>query len=594
MTQLIDPIRLRLTLALTGASAGGVFWVLFEYLPDLVDNQRALLFIAAFAGSLFSSLLLLVGRLGLRAALRYALVLALVSALLLLWASFRFGKVEQFLEAIHPFLAFFYLISLPLPFFLAQETAPGGWRDYDALFDHAWSIFVRSGTAWAFTGLFWLVLLLSDQLLSLVGFPYLGDLTGKLWIAMPLTGVVLGLALAVLYELKTVVSTLRRLALQLLRLLLPLVALVVALFILLVPFRGLDAVFGSLSAAGTMLAMAIGAVTLITSATDARDEDAVRSRLMVLSVRLLSLLLPVIAAIAVYAIWERVGQYGWTPTRLSATVIAVLVLAYALAYAGAVLSRQNWRARIRVANTALALAVIGLSLLWMTPMFNLEKISAISQVDRFLSGKIGVKELDVWQLGKRWGKSGTAALARIREVRDHPEQAALDDKLARFDAGKSRWVVDANSEEQGYAENLASLREGLPVRPKGQEIPDGMLEALPRRMLSELRASCDETLPDGRPECVLVLGEFYAGDLAVSGVVFWRMKNATEPEVVSFLREAGDDEYSYRRDVLFLGGNIKTRDATALITRLLDGGYSFAPARLRALEIDGIQVIPRR
>lgn len=67
-----DPMRLRLTLAAIGAAAGDSFWVLFEYLPDLVGDQRVLMLIAAFAGALFGGMLLMVGRLGLAAAFRYA------------------------------------------------------------------------------------------------------------------------------------------------------------------------------------------------------------------------------------------------------------------------------------------------------------------------------------------------------------------------------------------------------------------------------------------------------------------------------------------------------------------------------------------
>lgn len=178
---------------------------------------------------------------------------------------------------------------------------------------------------------FWMVIFLSDQLLSLVGFEYLGNIIENMWISMPLTGIILGLALAILNELKVVVSVLRRLALQLLRLLLPLVAVVVALIIVLVPFQGLEKVFGTLSAAATMLVMAAGAVTLITSSVDARDKDAAHSRLMVLSAKGLSVLLPLIAGIAVYAIWLRVEQYGWTPARISGALVSVVVLAYSLA-----------------------------------------------------------------------------------------------------------------------------------------------------------------------------------------------------------------------------------------------------------------------
>jgi len=594
MTVSENPMRLRLTLALIGALAGFFYWILFEYIEDMVADQRVVMLLASFAGILAGGLLVMVGRLGLRPAFRYASVFALVSAILLFWASFRFGTVGGFFNTMHPALAFSVLVWLPLPFAMAQETADSGWRDYEGLFDHAWSIFVRTITAWSFTGLVWLVVFLSDQLLSLVGFTYIGTLIEKLWIALPLTGAVLGLAMAVLNELKTVVSTLRKLALQLLRLLLPLVAVVVALFIILVPFQGLDRVFGALSAAATMLAMAAGAITLISSAIDARDSDAAQSRVMVLSAKALSVLLPVISAIAVYAIWLRIAQYGWTPPRISAAVIAVSVLAYSLAYAFAVLTGGAWRTRIRSANLWMALSLTALSALWFTPVLNVERISANSHVSRFESGLIKVSNLDLWRLGQDWGKAGQAALERVRAIKNHPEQAALADKLARYDRGESRWQYDNADGNQDGLRQLADLKALIPVQPKGSVIPEGALEELPRVTVGKILNSCKDDLPDGRPGCVMVTGTFGSGETRPAAVLFWRRDLGPGSEIVVLEQRQTGALFNYHRSAFSLGGDLEKRRAEELIALVLDGGFKFAPAKLNALEIDGVQILPRR
>ncbi len=594
MTDTADAMRLRLTLAAIGAIAGYFFWALFEYLPDLVDEQRVLMLVGAFAGSLFGGLLLLVGRLGLPVAFRYAAVIALVSALVLFWASYRFFTVEDYFEAGHPVIAFTFLTWLPLPFVMAQETSQSGWRDYEALFDHAWSIFVRTVTVWMFTGLFWLVIFLSDQLLELVGFVYLGELVENLWFSMPLTGAIVGLAMAVLNELKTVVSTLRRLALQLLRLLLPLVAVVVALFIVLVPFQGLEKVFGSLSAAGTMLAMAAGAVTLITSAIDARDEDSAHSRLMVMAAKGLAVLLPLIAGIAVYAIWVRVGQYGWTPPRLSASVIALVVLGYALAYAASVLAGKNWRGHIRTANTWKALVVIVVSVVWLTPVLNVERISANSHVDRFEAGLIGVEDLDVWRLGQNWGKPGLQALGRVRAITGHAEQAALIHKLAEFDKGTSRYAYEHSDDNLTNQQTLADLKAILPVLPEGSELPEAVFADIPKVTIERMLIGCKASLPDGRPGCALVLGEFDPRLKASAAVLFWRSNAGEGTEIVTLERRQPNGPFDYRRSAVALGGDPEGRPADELIGMVLDGQFSFKPAWLNALEIDGIQILPRR
>ncbi len=588
------PMVLRLSLAVIGALAGLSFWLLFDYLPEFVDSVRGLIVAAAFAASLFSGLLLMVGQIRLLPALRYGGAIASVSAVLLWWSSLRFSDVVAFSDSAQPFVAVFVLAQLPLPFVLAQETARTGWRDDESLFDHAWSIFVRAITSWAFVGLFWLVIFLSDQLLSLVNFDYLGLVFEKSWIAMPLSGLVLGLSIAVLNELQNVVATLRRLALHLLRLLLPLVAIVVGLFIILVPFQGLDDVFGSLSAAGTMLVMAAGAVTLITAAVDGRDADAAQSRIMVGSARILSLLLPVIAGIAVFAIWQRVAQYGWTPARLAAAAISGIGFAYAVCYGLSVLRRQGWRGRVRRANRWLAIALIGLAILWLTPVLNVERISAKSQVARFLDGRVKVADLDVWSLGRDWGLAGKAGLAQIRALDNYPKQDLLNKRLARYDAGESRWGFNRDLGDRSASEVRLQLAKILPVRPQGAVLPKAALANILDYTLMPILKSCENTLPDGRPGCVLVMGSFSRSGGQEDGVLFWRDRDPERTEIATLERGADEAEISLRMSANSLGGDIYRQPAEALIARILDGEFAFKPARLDALEIGGIQILPTK
>ncbi|NOX72782.1 MAG: DUF4153 domain-containing protein [Alphaproteobacteria bacterium] len=587
-------MTLRITLALTGALAGLSFWALFEFLPDQVDSLRLLMVLAAFLAAFFSGLLLMLGRISLLAAMRYAAVIAAVSALLLLWSSYRFDDVSAFFESLHPFVALVVLAQLPLSFAMAQEMSPQGWRDYESLFDNAWSIFVRSVTSWAFVGLFWLVIFLSDQLLSLVKFDYLGLVYDKSWIALPLSGLVLGLSLAVLNELQNVVATLRRLALHLLRLLLPLVALVVALFIGLVPFQGLDDVFGSFSAAGTMLVMAAGAVTLITAAVDGRDEDAARSPVMVVSARVLALLLPIIAGIAVFAIWERVVQYGWTPARFAAAAVSGIGFAYALSYGLSVLRGQGWRARVRFANRWLAVGLIGLAMLWLTPVLNVERISANSHVARFIDGRMKVADLDIWSLDRDWGLAGKAGLARIRALTDHPEQKLLNEHLARFDDGASRWALSRGIDEIGVPKTKVRLAEILPVRPAGAVLPEAALSDIPDYELERILQSCLQSLPDGRPGCALVLGSFTRSGGQEAGVLFWRDTDPERTEIATLKQSADETEYFYRISVVSYDGEMALQPAEALIAQVLNGDFAFTPMRLDALEIGGIQISPRQ
>lgn len=585
--------QLRVVLPLIGAISGCTFWLLFEILPEHVSDARWLLLLAAFAAAYSAFLLVSVGPLSLRrAALQGAWVSALAS-LLMFSSSWRFFSLEDALDAGHPFAAYALLTSLPIPFILAFETAPKGWRDYEALFDNAWSIFVRSATAWAFTGLFWLVVFLSDALLGLVGFNYIGDLISHALVWMSLTGLVLGLALSVLDEMTGVVSTMRGLALQLLRLLLPLVAVVVALFIVQVPFQGLARVFGSLSAAATMLAMVAGAATLITAAVEASDEDAAKSRLMVGTARGLSLLLPIVAGIAVYAIWLRVAQYGWTPARLGGTLVALVVLGYALSYAAAVLSGAAWRALIRSANTYIALSIIGLSILWFSPILNAERISANGHVARFLNGKIAVKDLEFHKLDQTWGKAGKRALERLRSAENPPEATVLAAALKSFDQGASDSELRRVTQKGDRETALAALAAEMPLHPRGTDWPNGALSSLSDRRLANVLAGCRQLLETGQSGCVAIALKVEAGQLRDSLMVFYRGDATEQVQYFALVANENSDGYRYSTARRLIAGDILDIESTALIAALHAGEFTVAPAKLNAIELNGMQILAR-
>ena len=81
------------------------------------------------------------------------------------------------------------------------------------------------------------------------------------------------------------------------------------------------------------MTMTVAAATLITTALDSSDAEAAHSPIMQFAARALAVLMPVLGGLAGYAIAIRVGDYGWTPNRVAAAVIAAVVLGYALFYA---------------------------------------------------------------------------------------------------------------------------------------------------------------------------------------------------------------------------------------------------------------------
>ncbi|MEY8837405.1 DUF4153 domain-containing protein, partial [Cribrihabitans sp. XS_ASV171] len=116
------------------------------------------------------------------------------------------------------------------------------------------------------------------------------DLLEKLfrtdWLAFALSGAVLGLALAVLHELRDRLSPF--LVLRLTRLLVPVLLAVVAVFLVALPLRGLSRLFGEFSSAGTLMSVTIAAITLISTALDRDRAHEVESPGLRLATRILS------------------------------------------------------------------------------------------------------------------------------------------------------------------------------------------------------------------------------------------------------------------------------------------------------------------
>lgn len=154
-------------------------------------------------------------------------------------------------------------------------------------------------------------------------------------VALVVTGLALGLAIAVVDELADVVSP--DLVLRLLRLLVLPVCIVLGLFLIVLPVAGIETVFSSISAAATLLTISALVATLVTAALDQSGAEQSRSPLILQPARVLALMLIVPSGLAVWAVWERVAQYGWTPDRVFAAVVAVLGLGYGVIYPGAVL-----------------------------------------------------------------------------------------------------------------------------------------------------------------------------------------------------------------------------------------------------------------
>ncbi|MEJ5217662.1 hypothetical protein WG622_05390 [Cognatishimia sp. D5M38] len=563
MSEISNENLTRIGMACVGALAGGSVWVLMDVLPQSIENQWLLLWIGSVIFGFFTPLLGLVGPLKPREALSVAAVLGLSAAALFYWASLRVTDVDDVFEIGFDPAAFCVLIFMGAPF--GAAVMRGRVFDYAFLFDTAWGIVVRYLAAWVFVGLFWAALFLSHALLEIVGITLIWDLVEEDVVPFVLTGLVLGLALAVANELRAYVSP--YLLLRLLRLLMPPLVLVVGVFILALPFRGLSGLFGEFSAAGTLMAVAIAGASLIAAAVDSTDEEAVGSRLMHLATKAFAGMLPILGVLAVWAVVIRVSDYGWTPVRLAAFVAAVFVLAYGVLY-GAALLRSDWMARIRQANVYHALAVLLVAALWLSPVLDTSRISANSQVKRLVTGVSTVENLPAWEIVNEWGWAGQRALERLKAL-DETEYPGLGDVLLRAE-NDSKW--EFNRSESGPT-RLSMATEALEkaiLYPEGASLTPSALAGLRRIPLERLVESC------GVGPCVLILGEMGEGR-----------------QIVSFIPqfEGGADVALYgENDGVYFYDQYLTQVDQATLEKVAAGEFRVAPSSLKSIWIGEMEI----
>lgn len=492
-------LRNRLIMSGFGGVAGICFYALSEVVARGVFSDRLALAVGLFILMLFGGAITMSCAMPLRRALTMSAALGALIAALVSWAGFRFETLDQFDGDPILVSAVLVLGLLPLPFLMAMHTAH--WGSYAAVFRHAWALFLRILFAWAFVGLVWGLIYLSDALFDLVELPVIERLLEVEITPWIITGVLFGLAMAVVDELTDYMSP--YLILQVMRLLVPFVLLVLMVFLAALPFRGLTGLFGGLSSAAILLIMAAAAVALISATADEADDAAPLPQFMMRAAQGLGLIAIVPAGLGAWAVWTRVAQYGWTPERLFAAWAAVFILAYTLSYAVAVL-RGGWRAHVRQANIYLALGLIGSAALWLTPVLNPQAIATASQIARFSESDSKPEMLDIPALN-RWGKAGQLALAGLEVVAKEPGQTALAAALAQ----------GADATDMPDAATLrAYLAKKMPLQPDTTEAiaaRDRILTAAEVYQLKEWQDGCDAPLPGGKPGCAMVVANLHDG-----------------------------------------------------------------------------------
>ncbi|MDR6093538.1 DUF4153 domain-containing protein [Stenotrophomonas sp. SORGH_AS_0321] len=435
---------------------------------------------------------------------------------------------------------------LRLPFSLAMAIATfislpwwqhrlqhGHWRaSYDALFERAWQNGLTLALALLFTGLTWMLLWLWASLFGLLKITFFTELFREDAFIALATGTLAGFGILIGRTQQRAIQITRQVLFAVCRGLLPLLSFITVIFTLSLPFTGLQPLWETRSAASLLLVLALLLVTFTNAVYQHDNDQPPYPRWLRRLVEASLLALPVLSALALYAVWLRIGQYGWTLERFWALLIAVLVTGYTLGYARAPFSRGRWLQPLETTNRLMCWVVLGAALLASSPLLDPVRITVASQQARLLANPDGITTADAMLLRFDLGRRGVAALREMQRNARFSADARAASVAAQALARTAYWGGGESAIDDGIRDQ-AVLRKRLVLADGSATPPDSWWDAMVARKVetggcldadSRCVATTRDFDGDGQPDvllCGLMQGSGAYCQLHALGVRGW-------------------------------------------------------------------------
>ena len=328
---------------------------------------------------------------------------------------------------------------------------------YATHFDIAWKLGVQLAFSLMFTGVTWLVLLLGSQLFKLVRLDFLERLLRQEWFAIPVSAFAFACAMHLTDVRPAIVRGIRGLLLVLLSWLLPVAVLLVGGFLLALPVTGLDTLWKTRHAASVLLCAAAAFVVLVNAAWQQGGDGRDVARVVRVAARAAAVLLAPLVLLAVYALFLRVRDHGWTADRVAAAACMLVAACYAAGYLRAGL-RPGWLPSLAGVNIATAFVIVALLLALFSPLLDPARIAVASQVARLEAGKVKADNFDFAWLRFEGARFGRAALERIGRTASGADAALVQRQVAAARKLEEHWQGTPRPPAPKAAELAANLR----------------------------------------------------------------------------------------------------------------------------------------
>ncbi|MDO8295839.1 MAG: DUF4153 domain-containing protein [Caulobacter sp.] len=359
------------------------------------------------------------------------------------------------------------MVFLAACLFIAHHLVAGAEADrkviarFAVYFDLAWKHGVQLVMAAGFVGVFWIVLFLGGALFKLIGIEFVEELIRKTWFAFPATTTMFAAAVQLTDVRHALIRGVRTVALTLLSWLLPVLVFLTGAFMASLPFTGLEPLWATKSAASILLSAAATMIILINAAYQDGEPDEPAPVILRWAARVGGLLLVPLVAVAAYALWLRVHQYGLTPDRIIAGACVIAGVCYAVGYGVAAVLPGVWMKRLELTNVITAFVVVGLILALFSPIADPARLSVNDQMARLAAGKVAADKVDYRFLRFESERYGMAALKTLKAKGGETGKRATEALTLKE---RYRRAV----EEQPRARDMASQ---VTVWPKDRALP---------------------------------------------------------------------------------------------------------------------------
>lgn len=320
---------------------------------------------------------------------------------------------------------------------------------YPRLFDAAWRHVSTLSQVFAYTGAFWLLLVLWGKLFKALGIGFFEDLFETATFAYPVTSFVAGYGLVLARTKSSLSDAVHLRILALWRGLLPLAAVLALAFAAALMVQGVQPLWDTRHATQLLLALVVALVAL-SNAAYGKGGEAPLHPLLKRLVQAALLLLPLFVALAAWALSLRWQQYGLSLDRLWAALSIGIAAVYALGYARAALRRDApWLAGIASVNRAASLITASALLLTQTGVLDFRAITAHALRERAATLNADDLRYLRWNLGS----PGLTALAAVQMQRAASDPVSAQ-AIAELIAQKARYVAHDEQTAQQAATSI--------------------------------------------------------------------------------------------------------------------------------------------